>query len=112
MHLGLVRQEQLELRRDEWIELGEIQFLATMAISRKFELEKEYSCCFSETDGFKHLHFHVIPKTVDTGQDSIGMNAFRHLKPDPESVISSEEIRNTCEDLGRIIEEERKNGET
>ena len=93
------------LTKVEWRSLGDIQFFATKALSNSFKLEKEYVCCFAEMEGFKHIHFHVIPKPINCDLESVGVKAFRHIKPDAENIISEDEVKEICKNLKTEIEE-------
>ncbi|MEO8512123.1 MAG: hypothetical protein ABI543_01055 [Ignavibacteria bacterium] len=81
-----------ELTIEEWHELGEINFRLINILHKLFHTEKEYSCCFAEMEGFRHVHFHVIPKNKDFNPEYTGSKAFNYLKPTEEESISKDEI--------------------
>jgi len=93
-----------ELSRSEWIELAEIQYLAIAAMKDLFVIDREYVCCFAEKEGFKHLHFHLIPKYTDCDQESIGIGAFRHLKVSQDEAIEPSRVIEICDSLREAIQ--------
>ena len=80
------------LSKQEFTELAQIQFAVTKALHELLDLEKEYVACFSEKEGFKHLHVHVIPKIKGTRPEDGGVNAFRFLGPAAENFLSDQKI--------------------
>ena len=88
-----------ELTLEEWHELGEINFRLTGALHRLLETEKEYSCCFAEREGFKHIHFHVIPKNKDFNSEYSGANSFNYLRVNEDESVSKEAIIDLCRKL-------------
>ncbi len=88
-----------ELTLKEWQELSEINFRLTSALHRLLETEKEYSCCFAEMEGFRHVHFHVIPKTKDFNPEFSGSKSFNYLRVSEDESISKEAIIDLCSNL-------------
>lgn len=90
-----------ELTRDEWLELSEVNFRLTAALHNIIETEKEYSCCFADMEGFRHIHFHMIPKTGNFNEHFTGSKVFNYLRVPENEAISREEIINLCNKLSR-----------
>jgi diadenosine tetraphosphate (Ap4A) HIT family hydrolase len=88
-----------ELSREEWNELGDINFKVIKLLHRLLETEKEYSCCYAEGDGFKHIHFHIIPKSIDYIPENKGAKAFNYLKVTERESINKERIIEFCSKL-------------
>ena len=84
------------LTRDEWIELGEIYFSLLKAIKKILDPGKEYLCCFSEGEGFKHIHFHVIPKTESFDEMYSSSRSFMYLKVNEDESVNKESIIELC----------------
>lgn len=81
-----------ELTRDEWMELGEINYRLVNAIHKLLDSQKEYSCCFAEMEGFRHIHFHLIPKTKDFEDENTGAKVFKYLRISDKDCVSKKEI--------------------
>jgi diadenosine tetraphosphate (Ap4A) HIT family hydrolase len=92
-----------ELTRAEWSELAGIQFAALAAMRGILDLDREYVACFAEMEGFKHIHFHMIPKHRGCGPESVGVKAFHHLKVEPSEAISAERVIDFCARAKRIV---------
>lgn len=90
-----------ELARDEWHELSELNFRLTRALHNILQSEKEYSCCFAEMEGFRHIHFHVIPKTGKFNKENTGSKVFNYLRVPESEALSKEEIIDFCKLLSK-----------
>jgi len=55
-------------------------------------LEKEYIACFAEKEGFKHIHFHVIPKSERLAPEYSGTKAFHYINSKERETISAAEV--------------------
>lgn len=88
-----------ELTKDEWNELGEINFFLMKCIKKVLRPKKEYLCCFSEGKGFKHIHFHIIPKTRAFDEIYSSSRSLMYLKVSERSSISKEKIIQLCSKL-------------
>ncbi len=93
-----------ELDRAEWSELADIQFAAIAAMREILDLDREYVACFAEMEGFKHIHFHLIPKPRGCDSESVGVKAFRHLKVEPNEAIGADRVIAFCDRAKRIVE--------
>lgn len=85
-----------ELEMDEWAELGELNFKLTGILHIELNSEKEYSCCFAEMEGFRHIHFHLIPKTGIFNKDYTGSKVFNYLRVPESESISRDSIIDLC----------------
>jgi diadenosine tetraphosphate (Ap4A) HIT family hydrolase len=92
-----------ELSMTEWIELAEIQNAVTKSMHKIGGLEKEYSACFAELEGFKHIHFHIIPKPEDLPSEFLGTKSFQYLKVGVEGSIDSDTVANYCLDMAAEV---------
>lgn len=88
-----------ELSEAEFLELGRIQKRLVAALREVFHSEREYIFCFAEAEGFKHIHFHVVPKHKDFNDDYKGAKVFHYLKAPPEEIIPPGEIVPLCKTL-------------
>ena len=88
-----------DLTRDEWHELGEINYRLMRVLHKELDTEKEYLCCFSEGEGFKHIHFHIIPKTESFDEVYSSSRSFMYLKLSEDESVSKESIIQLCSTL-------------
>ena len=93
-----------ELLLEEWIELAEIQDAVTKSMHKIGKLEKEYSACFAEVEGFKHIHFHVIPKYENLSNEFLGTKSFQYLKVGIENSIDQNIVIEYCIDMRNEVE--------
>ena len=84
-----------DITEDEWLELARLQYILLQYYKIQENIEKEYIACFAEMEGFKHIHFHIIPKTNFFLEENKGTKAFQYLKVE----IITDSTKN------RIIEE-------
>lgn len=101
--LGRHCEELHNLEREEWLELGEIQYHLTRAMKEVGNLEKEYVACFAEKEGFRHIHFHVIPKSERLSQEFSGTKAFHYINPKDDEIIPASEVAKYCEEMNEKI---------
>lgn len=92
-----------ELSQDEWRELADINYKLTRTLHKILDSEKEYSCCFAEMEGFRHIHYHLIPKTKDFDAENTGAKVFRYLRVKEDECISKERIIEFCKRLKNEI---------
>ena len=95
-----------ELSRDEFAELGELQFRLARLLSDELDCEKEYSVCLAEVPGFHHIHVHVIPKPRDLPDDLKATKIFSMLKVNEQDAIPPDEINTLCEKLKARFEQD------
>ncbi len=93
-----------ELTLDEWNELGEINYRLVNSLHKLLESEKEYSCCFAEMEGFRHIHFHVIPKTNDFDPENTGAKVFKYLRVSEDDAVNKEKIIDLCRRLKKEMD--------
>lgn len=97
-------EELHNLTRSEWAELAEIQYLVTKTMNQYSLVEKEYVACFAEKEGFKHIHFHVIPKSSTLRPESSGVNVFAHLNPKEQEILTSDEVARYCDRMNTLLQ--------
>jgi len=97
-----------ELSLEEWTELAKIQEAVTKSMHKIGKLEKEYLACFAEVEGFKHIHFHVIPKREDLPNEFVGTKSFQYLKVGIEESIKENTIIEYCSEMRNDIEKYMK----
>ncbi len=66
-----------ELTMDEASEFGPVLRRATQALTRVVGPEKIYVCSFGS--GVKHVHFYLIPVSVDMPADLVGADLLKEL---------------------------------
>lgn len=82
-----------ELTKEEFSELAELQEKSVKLIHNEFQTEKEYVACFAEAEHFKHIHFHIIPKTAEVTDELKGPKVFALLKAEEANAIPEELIK-------------------
>jgi diadenosine tetraphosphate (Ap4A) HIT family hydrolase len=101
-------EELHNLTREEWIEFSNIQYDLLTAMNSELIISKEYLACFAEMEGFKHIHFHVIPKTSEYDEENKGTKAFQYLKAEIYEPINDNEIIEYCRLINNRMSENRK----
>ena len=81
---------------EEWQELSEINYRVINLLHKVLETKKEYICCFAEGEGFKHIHFHIIPKSNKFDANLGGTKSFLYLKKGVKEPIKKEEVIKFC----------------
>jgi hypothetical protein len=59
-------------------------------------------------EGFKHIHFHVIPKTEKYSEENKGTKAFQYLKVEENERIEDKAIIEFCRSMNHRM---RKNSD-
>lgn len=93
-----------ELTKEEFRELAEIEYKLVQVIHTDPTIQKEYLMCFSEGEGFQHLHFHIVPKPFDLPEHLKGPRVFGLLTVDKEHALSPQELTAFCEEFTRKLE--------
>ncbi len=88
-----------EMTREEFVELGELQALAVRLLHESLDSAKEYAVCFAEKEGFQHIHFHVIARTLDLPDEFKGTKIFAMINVTEAEALPGEEIKTFCETL-------------
>ncbi len=88
-----------DLAYDEFSELGVLLGKTITALRSLLDYEKEYTMCFSEATGFKHIHFHVVPKPHGLSPELQGPRIFGMLDPDERTPLPKEEVASFSEEL-------------
>ena len=87
------------LAQDEFIELGDVLGRAVKVLRGALDYEKEYTMCFAEAPGFKHVHFHVVPKPHGLPQELSSGRIFGLMDPGGYSPVPTDEIAAFCEEI-------------
>ncbi len=85
-----------ELTRAEGKELGLLQWAVSHALNAETGCDKEYSVFFAETPGFKHVHFHLVPRAADLPSEKRGGRVFAFLRAPAEEVVAPEVVSEFC----------------
>lgn len=73
-------------------ELGPLLTDLTVALRDALRCEKTYVALFAEAEGFRHLHFHVIPRMTDHPEQLRGPRVFAALGPDPQHALGAADM--------------------
>ncbi|HZS79683.1 MAG TPA: HIT domain-containing protein [Ktedonobacteraceae bacterium] len=93
-----------ELTKEEFLELAEIEYRLVQVMRLEPAVQKEYLMCFSEGEGFHHVHFHVVPKPVDLPAHLKGPRIIELLKVSREEAIPAPELTAFCEEFRRKLQ--------
>lgn len=94
-----------ELSKEAFQELAEVEYKLVQVMHMDRAVEKEYLMCFAESEGFHHVHIHVVPKPADLPADLRGPRVFGLLAVDEEHVIPAQELTAFCEEFTRKLQE-------
>ncbi len=86
-----------ELTAEEFAELGLIQARATKLLFEVVDCEKEYLMCLAESEGFHHIHVHIVPKSRDLPDELKATRIFALLKATAEEALPTQEVKAFCE---------------
>ncbi|MEX0874390.1 MAG: HIT family protein [Actinomycetota bacterium] len=73
-----------DLTPEEAAPLGELIYKASLALRKVTGCLKVYVMFFAESEGFQHVHFHLVPRMENFTDEQRGPNVFTFLKH-PES---------------------------
>lgn len=101
--LVLVTKRHVEALHDlapqEFAELGELLGRTVGALHATLDYEKEYTMCFAEAHGYKHIHFHVIPKPHELPRELRSGGIFGFLDVDEHTPVPRDEVSAFCQEL-------------
>jgi diadenosine tetraphosphate (Ap4A) HIT family hydrolase len=86
-----------ELTPEEFAELGVIQARAMKLLFETLNCEKEYMMCLAESEGFHHIHVHIVPKPHDLPEALKATRIFALLKVTAEEALPPREVKAFCE---------------
>jgi len=93
-----------ELTKEEFQELAEIEYKLVQVMHTDPSVQKEYLMCFAESEGFHHVHIHIVPRPVDLSAHLKGPRIFALLKVDEEHAIAAQELTAFCEEFTRKLQ--------
>ena len=70
-----------DLTDAEAASLGTWQVRLSRALHHVLGCQKTYVAQFAEADGFAHVHFHIVPRAADLGQELRGPRVFGLMGP-------------------------------
>jgi diadenosine tetraphosphate (Ap4A) HIT family hydrolase len=70
----------VELTASEVAELGPLIQRVSRALHDELGCARTYVAQFSEAEGFRHLHFHVVARRPRVPKELLGPNVFEHLR--------------------------------
>ncbi|MGP3938048.1 HIT family protein [Nonomuraea sp. KM88] len=87
-HIGSIA----DLTDAEMRDLGSWQVLLSRVLRDVTRCEKTYVMQFAEMEGFSHVHFHIVPRASDLGDDLRGPRVFGLMGGDHPNVLTSDEM--------------------
>jgi diadenosine tetraphosphate (Ap4A) HIT family hydrolase len=88
-----------DLSDGEFDELAALQKLCAQALHETFGCAKEYAVCLAESEGFKHLHYHVVARAPDLPEALQGTNIFQMLRAGESEALPPAAIQTFCQQL-------------
>jgi diadenosine tetraphosphate (Ap4A) HIT family hydrolase len=89
----------------EALSLGTWQVRLSRALQRVLGCQKTYVAQFAESQGFTHVHFHIVPRPADLARDLRGPRIFQLLGPADGATVGEEATdelaRELAAELGR-----------
>jgi diadenosine tetraphosphate (Ap4A) HIT family hydrolase len=85
-----------ELTHEEFWELAELQARFARLLKQEMDVEKEYSVCFAEVEGFHHIHFHLIAKPRGLADDLRARGFLRCSNQEEREPAPRAEIAEFC----------------
>ncbi len=93
-----------ELEDAEFEELAALQKRCAQALHDTFGCAKEYAICLAESQGFKHLHYHVVARAPDLPETLRGTKIFQMIQADAGEAVPPDVIRAFCEQLAPFFQ--------
>jgi diadenosine tetraphosphate (Ap4A) HIT family hydrolase len=88
-----------ELEAEELAELSLLLGRASQLLRAELACEKEYVCCLSEMEHFRHVHFHIVAKPRNLPPSLSGKLLLLTLRTTAEEAAPASDIRAFCERL-------------
>jgi diadenosine tetraphosphate (Ap4A) HIT family hydrolase len=88
-----------DLSDGEFEELAALQKLTTQALHEAFGCAKEYGICLAESEGFKHLHYHIVARAPDLPETLQETKIFQMLKAGESDALPPAAIEAFCQQL-------------
>lgn len=93
-----------ELTEREARSLGLWQVRLSRALHVVTGCSKTYIAQFAEAEGFSHVHFHVVPRMADLGEEVRGPRVFGMLGRPASASVTPEEMDTLAELVGHQLE--------
>jgi diadenosine tetraphosphate (Ap4A) HIT family hydrolase len=81
-----------ELDADEAAELGPLLVAGTAALRAVVGCEKTYVLLLAESEGFRHVHLHVVPRAPDLAEEARGARIFTLLGNPELDVVATDRM--------------------
>ena len=88
-----------DLTDGEFEELAALQKLTGQALHETFGCAKEYGISLAETEGFRHLHYHVVAHAPDLPPALQGTRVFQMFRAGEGEALSPAAIQTFCQHL-------------
>jgi diadenosine tetraphosphate (Ap4A) HIT family hydrolase len=93
-----------ELTVEEAADLGPLLRGLTAALREVLGCSKTYVALFAETEGFAHVHFHVVPRSPDLDQSLRGPRVFGLLGGDPSGHLPDQVMDEVAASIGQVLQ--------
>jgi diadenosine tetraphosphate (Ap4A) HIT family hydrolase len=88
-----------ELSSEEFAELGLVLERTVRALHAALDPAKEYAACYAESQGFEHIHFHVVPRARDMPEEFLGAGSFEYLRVPRSDAADPAHVEAFCRTL-------------
>ena len=92
-----------ELTAEEAADLGPLLRALTAAMRAVLGCSKTYVALFAESEGFEHVHFHVVPRSPDLGPGLLGPRVFEHLRGDAAGHVPAQVMDQLAARIGQAL---------
>ncbi|MPZ15114.1 MAG: HIT domain-containing protein [Chloroflexi bacterium] len=93
-----------DLTEEEAESFGPLVRLATRAMREVLQPAKVYVCLFSESEGFAHIHVHLIPRFAETPHELHGAGVFDLLRRAGEEQRNLGDVAAAAEVAAAVLE--------
>lgn len=92
-----------ETTPEEAAALGPLLRNLSRALAQVVQAQKSYVMFFAESEGFGHLHIHVVPRHADMPEDRRGPKVFGYINQAQELSIAPEEMDRIAREVGLLL---------
>jgi diadenosine tetraphosphate (Ap4A) HIT family hydrolase len=94
-----------QMRVDELNEFGRLLLLICQALHQTLHTEKEYVIQLAESEGFNHVHFHIIARLPDWPDELGGTEVFSGIGDEVKEPLNSEELAPIAYEIKSYLQE-------
>jgi diadenosine tetraphosphate (Ap4A) HIT family hydrolase len=92
-----------ETTPEEAAALGPLLRGLSQSLAQVVQAQKCYVLFLAESEGFEHVHIHVIPRRADMPEDHRGSRVFDYVKQPQEEWVAPEEMDRIAREVGLLL---------